>query len=57
MILAAIPVIIAFSLCYAATRHENVQAIFKHAASFGGWLMFAFVLVAVILELVYRYLH
>ncbi|MDR3181969.1 MAG: hypothetical protein LBT89_03465 [Planctomycetaceae bacterium] len=57
MIFVSIPVIIAFSLCYTATRHEKMQEIIKHAVRFGGWLTFAFVLVAVTLEIIYRCIH
>jgi hypothetical protein len=57
MIFAAIPLVIAFAFCYAATKHEDMKSILKHAASFGGWLTFFVILVAVILELIYRHLH
>ena len=53
----AIPVIIVFSLCYAATRHEDLRLIFRHAAYFGGWLLFAMVVVIGIMELIHWYLH
>jgi hypothetical protein len=57
MIFSAIPLIIVFSLCYAATRHEDMRLILAHAARFGGCLTFFMVLVAVIMELLYRYIH
>jgi hypothetical protein len=57
MIFSAIPLIIVFSLCYAATRHEDMRLILLHAARFGGWLTFFMVLVVVIMELLYRYIH
>jgi hypothetical protein len=57
MIFSAIPLIIVFSLCYAATRHEDMWLILSHAARFGGWLTFFMVLVAVIMEFLYRYIH
>ncbi|MDR1963641.1 MAG: hypothetical protein LBQ50_07670 [Planctomycetaceae bacterium] len=57
MIFSAIPLIIVFSLCYAATRHENMRLIVSHAARFGGWLTFFMVLVVIIMELLYRYIH
>ncbi|GHT24059.1 hypothetical protein FACS189419_08760 [Planctomycetales bacterium] len=57
MIFVSIPVIIVFSLCYAAARHEDMRAIIKHAAHFGGWLTFSVLLIAVMLEILHRYLH
>ncbi|MDR2116961.1 MAG: hypothetical protein LBP87_11340 [Planctomycetaceae bacterium] len=57
MIFSAIPLIIVFSLCYAATRHEDMRLILSHAVRFGGWLTFFMVLVVVIMELLYRYIH
>ena len=51
MLVYALPLVIVFSLCYAATRHEEMSLILPHAARFGGWLTF-FLLVAIgILEL------
>jgi hypothetical protein len=49
MIYCAIPLIIIFSICYAATRHEDVRKIFPHAAVVCGWLFFFFVLLTLIL--------
>ncbi len=57
MIFCAIPLIFAFSLCYAATRHEAMGLIFPHAARFGGWLAFFMVLVVALMELIYRFIH
>jgi len=57
MILASIPVVIVFSICYAATRFEDVRSIFRHALYFGGWLTFAMVLVVGILEAIQLYLR
>jgi len=57
MIYASIPVVMVFSLCYAATRHEDLRSIFRHALYFGGWLMFAMLLVVGILELIQWYLR
>ena len=31
------PLLVAVSLVYAATRHEDMRSILRHAASFGGW--------------------
>jgi len=53
MIFTAIPVVIVFSLCYAATRYEDMQSIFRHALYFGGWLLFAMLLVVGIMEVFY----
>jgi hypothetical protein len=57
MILTAIPVVILFSLCYAATRYEDLRSIFQHALYFGGWLTFAMVLVVGIMEVIQCYLR
>jgi ABC-type uncharacterized transport system permease subunit len=57
MVYVSIPVVIVFSLCYAATRYEDLRSIFRHACYFGGWLMFAMVLVVGILELIQCYLR
>lgn len=50
MILAALPLIAVFSLCYAATRHEELRYILPHAVRFSGWLTFFMVLAVVIME-------
>jgi Ca2+/H+ antiporter len=55
MIFAAIPLIIVFSLCYAATRHEEMKYIIPHAAYFGGWLAFFLVISIVLMELLQRW--
>jgi len=57
MILASIPVVVVFSICYAATRFEDVRSIFRHALYFGGWLTFAMVLVVGIMEAIQLYLR
>jgi hypothetical protein len=57
MIFTAIPIVILFSLCYAATRYEDMRSIFRHTVFFGGWLTFAMVLTIAIMELVYWHLH
>lgn len=46
----SIPLVIAFSLCYAGTRHEDLRSVFRHAASFAGWTFFFMILVLVISE-------
>jgi hypothetical protein len=57
MIFTAIPVVIAFSLCYAATRFEDWQSIYRHALYFGGWLSFAMLLVIGFMEAIQWYLR
>ena len=57
MIYAAIPMVIIFSLCYAATRFEAPRLIYRHAVYCGGWLTFAMILVIGILELIQWYLR
>lgn len=48
----AVPAIIAVSLVYAATRHEQIRPILDHAARMGVWIVgFMFVVFAV-LELI-----
>ena len=48
----AIPLALAFSFAYAATRYEAPRDILKKAASVGFWLFFFLALVAVIVRLV-----
>ena len=57
MIFASIPVVIVFSLCYAATRYEDLQSIFRHALYCGSWLFFAMILVIGIMEAIQLYLR
>ena len=57
MILASIPVVVVFSLCYAATRCEDLRSILRHAAYFGGWLAFAMILVIGMMEVIQLYLR
>lgn len=45
------PLLIGVSLVYAATRHEDLRSIFRHAASFGVWTAVFMVGVAAVLEL------
>ena len=47
----AVPLIIAFSLVYAGTRHELPKPIFKHAAHFGFGIVVFMVAIGCILEL------
>ena len=57
MIFTAIPVVIVFSLCYAATRFEDPQLIYQHAVYFGWWLLFAMLVVVGIMETMQWYLR
>ena len=57
MIYASVPIVIAFSLCYAATRYEDWPSIYRHALYFGGWLTFAILVVLVLMESAYRFQH
>jgi len=57
MIYTAIPVVIVFSLCYAATRYEDLRSIFQHTLYFGGWLSFAMIMVMAIMEAMQWYLR
>jgi hypothetical protein len=34
----ALPLIVSVSLVYAATRHEDMPSILRHAARFGTWI-------------------
>ena len=57
MIFTAVPVVIVFSLCYAATRFEDPRLIYRHAFYFGWWLLFAMILVVGITETMQWYLR
>lgn len=46
----AIPLIIAFSLVYAGTRHEHPKPIFLHAAKFGTLVILFMVAIGCVLE-------
>jgi hypothetical protein len=35
----AFPLIVSISLVYAATRHEDMPSILRHAVRFGGWIV------------------
>jgi hypothetical protein len=35
----AVPLIIVISLVYAATRHEAMEPLLRHAARVGGWIV------------------
>jgi|BioPla2DNA2_1021312.scaffolds.fasta_scaffold46302_2 ATP/ADP translocase len=47
----AVPLVVAFSFVYAATRSESPREILRRASSVGFWLFFFLALVAVILRL------
>jgi len=57
MIFTAIPVVVLFSLCYAATRFEDPRLIYQHAVYFGWWLLFAMMVVVGIMEAMQWYLR
>ena len=57
MIFTVIPVVMVFSLCYAATRFEDPRSIYHHAFYFGWWLLFALMVVLGTLELIQFYLR
>ncbi|MDR1477533.1 MAG: hypothetical protein LBJ00_01170 [Planctomycetaceae bacterium] len=54
MIYFAIPLIIVFSICYAATRHEDVDKIFRHAVGMSIKLLIVFALAAFLLTMLAR---
>jgi spore maturation protein SpmA len=35
----SLPLIVSVSLVYAATRHEDMSSILRHAARFGTWIV------------------
>jgi hypothetical protein len=45
----AIPLIVAVSLVYAATRHEEMREILPHALRFGLWIVFGMAVLFVLL--------
>ncbi len=47
----ALPLVIAVSLVYAATRHESMRAILRHATRIGTWIVGFMVVVFIVLEL------
>ena len=47
----ALPLVIAVSLVYAATRHESMAPILRHAMRIGTWIIGFMVVVFVVLEL------
>ncbi len=47
----ALTLVIAVSLVYAATRHESMGAILRHATRIGTWIVGFMVVVFVVLEL------
>jgi hypothetical protein len=36
----SLPLVVSISLVYAATRHEDMPSILRHALHFGAWIMF-----------------
>ena len=47
----ALPLVIAVSLVYSATRHESMAPILRHAMRIGTWIVGFMVVVFVVLEL------
>jgi hypothetical protein len=50
----ALPLVVAVSLVYAATRHESMQQIVRHAARVGAWIVGFMGVVLVVLALISR---
>lgn len=48
----ALPLIVSISLVYAASRHESMQEIVRHAARVGGWILGFMAVVFAILALI-----
>lgn len=48
----AVPAIIAVSLVYAATRHEQMRPILEHAGRMGVWIVGFMLVVFAVLELI-----
>src|SRR3954468_23757615 len=48
----ALPLVVAVSLVYAATRHEKMDHILRHAARVAGWILGFMAVVFVVLALV-----
>ena len=48
----AVPLIIVISLVYAATRHEAMDPLLRHAARVGGWIVGLMAAVGLILWLI-----
>jgi hypothetical protein len=47
----AVPIIVSVSLVYAATRHEEMNAILIHAARFALWILAFMVVLFAVLQL------
>jgi hypothetical protein len=47
----ALPLVIAVSLVYSATRHESMQPIIRHAMRIGTWIVGFMAVVFVVLQL------
>lgn len=46
----ALPLLVSVSLVYAATRHEDMGHILRHALSFGRWIVVFMVVIGAILQ-------
>lgn len=45
----AVPLVVAISLVYAATRHEAMEPIFRHAVGCGAWIFGLMAVASVVL--------
>ena len=52
----ALPLIVVISLVYAATRHEDLKSIFRHAVGCATWIVGLMVVVGLIMALVSAWL-
>jgi multisubunit Na+/H+ antiporter MnhB subunit len=48
----ALPLVVAVSLVYAATRHESMQQIVRHAARVGTWIVGFMAVIFLVLALI-----
>ena len=48
----ALPLLVAVSMVYAATRHEYIGPILSHAARFAGWVCVFMLLIVLVLYLI-----
>ena len=47
----AVPLLVSVSLVYAATRHEEIGPILRHAVRFGLWMIVFMLVVAAIVQI------
>ncbi len=46
----ALPLVVAVSLVYAATRHERLPSVWRHALRVGAWIMGFLILAFILLQ-------